>query len=164
MKTEHSLIIINIAYLQAMEPLRAENKKLRDENGALIRVISKLSKWRWLHEFSIFVVVTFSVALLTVACCWPLFVWSVVVKCVTIWSAAINLASVVYRQLTAVVIGYFCSSETSVCSRIASSVLSWQCLLFKIWCTWRLYIHDIISVKYLKAKLTNYSYPTWYHD
>lgn len=127
MKTEHSLIIINIAYLQAMEPLRAENKKLRDENGALIRVISKLSKWRWLHEFSIFVVVTFSVALLTVACCWPLFVWSVVVKCVTIWSAAINLASVVYRQLTAVVIGYFCSSETSVCSRIASSVLSWQC-------------------------------------
>jgi len=29
---------------QVMEALRAENKKLRDENGALIRVISKLSK------------------------------------------------------------------------------------------------------------------------
>jgi len=30
--------------LQIVEALRADNQRLRDENGALIRVISKLSK------------------------------------------------------------------------------------------------------------------------
>lgn len=28
-----------------MDTLRTENQRLKDENGALIRVISKLSKW-----------------------------------------------------------------------------------------------------------------------
>lgn len=28
-----------------MEVLKTENQRLKDENGALIRVISKLSKW-----------------------------------------------------------------------------------------------------------------------
>jgi hypothetical protein len=30
---------------KTLEQLRADNQRLRDENGALIRVISKLSKW-----------------------------------------------------------------------------------------------------------------------
>jgi protein phosphatase 1 regulatory subunit 12A len=30
--------------LQKMEQLKADNQRLKDENGALIRVISKLSK------------------------------------------------------------------------------------------------------------------------
>ncbi len=32
------------AVLQTLEQLKADNQRLRDENGALIRVISKLSK------------------------------------------------------------------------------------------------------------------------
>ena len=28
-----------------MDALKTENQRLKDENGALIRVISKLSKW-----------------------------------------------------------------------------------------------------------------------
>lgn len=31
-------------YFQTLEQLKADNQRLRDENGALIRVISKLSK------------------------------------------------------------------------------------------------------------------------
>lgn len=31
-------------YFQAMENLKDDNKRLKEENGALIRVISKLSK------------------------------------------------------------------------------------------------------------------------
>jgi len=53
--------------VQMVETLRTENKKLRDENGALIRVISKLSKWTAAAvDWSCFLRV-FSVALLTVA-------------------------------------------------------------------------------------------------
>lgn len=33
-------------FLQAKEELMLENQRLKDENGALIRVITKLSKWR----------------------------------------------------------------------------------------------------------------------
>ena len=36
--------VISFFHLQKMEALKEENKKLKDENGALIRVISKLSK------------------------------------------------------------------------------------------------------------------------
>lgn len=39
------LIFIVFSFvLQHMEQLRQENQRLKDENGALIRVISKLSK------------------------------------------------------------------------------------------------------------------------
>lgn len=33
--------------LKTLDQLKADNQRLRDENGALIRVISKLSKWSW---------------------------------------------------------------------------------------------------------------------
>lgn len=33
-----------------MDTLRSENQRLKDENGALIRVISKLSKW-WREKY-----------------------------------------------------------------------------------------------------------------
>lgn len=36
--------ILFISILQLQEPLKAENQRLKEENGALIRVISKLSK------------------------------------------------------------------------------------------------------------------------
>jgi cGMP-dependent protein kinase interacting domain len=34
-----------------MDTLKSENQRLKDENGALIRVISKLSKW-WREEIN----------------------------------------------------------------------------------------------------------------
>lgn len=36
--------------LQQMDALKTENQRLKDENGALIRVISKLSKWSKQNE------------------------------------------------------------------------------------------------------------------
>jgi len=45
----HKLGFVNVdlksIVVKTVETLRTENKKLRDENGALIRVISKLSRW-----------------------------------------------------------------------------------------------------------------------
>ena len=38
------IVLVLVKRLQVVEALRAENQRLRDENGALIRVISKLSK------------------------------------------------------------------------------------------------------------------------
>lgn len=35
---------------QAKEELKMENQRLKDENGALIRVITKLSKWGWMRR------------------------------------------------------------------------------------------------------------------
>ena len=40
--------IIIYILIQQLEHLKNDNQRLRDENGALIRVISKLSKWRGL--------------------------------------------------------------------------------------------------------------------
>lgn len=37
--------VIPFFVFQQVEQLKSENQKLKDENGALIRVISKLSKW-----------------------------------------------------------------------------------------------------------------------
>lgn len=39
-ETDNNVIVC----LQAMENLKADNQRLKEENGALIRVISKLSK------------------------------------------------------------------------------------------------------------------------
>lgn len=38
------LIFLGLFFLQKMEALKEDNKRLKEENGALIRVISKLSK------------------------------------------------------------------------------------------------------------------------
>lgn len=38
------LIFLELFFLQKMEALKEDNKRLKEENGALIRVISKLSK------------------------------------------------------------------------------------------------------------------------
>lgn len=39
------MLIMFFSHFQYQQTLQAENQRLKDENGALIRVISKLSKW-----------------------------------------------------------------------------------------------------------------------
>jgi hypothetical protein len=39
------LYVLMFVFFQLLEQFRSENQRLKDENGALIRVISKLSKW-----------------------------------------------------------------------------------------------------------------------
>lgn len=41
---KYLLMFIFFIFFQQMDALKTENQRLKDENGALIRVISKLSK------------------------------------------------------------------------------------------------------------------------
>lgn len=58
---------------QAKEELKMENQRLKDENGALIRVITKLSKWGWTRRRR-----TQSMSLNLHSSC--VFIWSVLGK------------------------------------------------------------------------------------